>query len=254
MANAHIRTRLETEVIVIGYAMSRLDQQYLIARNCSTWQAAYHEAAMVLEKPPQTFNNLRDEFDPIHPNPRQGWHNRTMRASRLKVVDELQDLDDDALLALVDRILQRDEESIGEAIDSLAVVNRIAHNVAERLLTGRRAEEYFLANVQTILQISSQHLIDLRHTACGYDFGVTDEPDWAIEIKGMKETRGAIQFTDREWREAKVRKSDYWVIVIGNLAYQPVFDVFRNPHRLLTIKSRYRQTVAVDWIATVSLS
>lgn len=129
MSETRKRTRLETESIVIGYAMSRLDRAYLTARNCSTWQAAYDEAAKSLAKPPETFNNLRDEFDPVHPNPRQGWHNRTMRDDRQKVLNELQDVSDDALLELVKHILRRDEENIGEAIDSLAVVNRVAHNV-----------------------------------------------------------------------------------------------------------------------------
>ncbi|MEZ4864066.1 MAG: DUF3883 domain-containing protein [Caldilineaceae bacterium] len=253
MTDSSKRTRLETETLIIGYAMSRLDQLYLTARNCPTWQAAYREAATILAEPVQTFNNLRDEFDPIHPNPRQGWHNRPMRASRVKVVDELQDLNDDALLELVNRILARDEESIGEAIDSLAVVNRVAHNVAERLLTGRRAEAYFLANAQAILQIDPRQLIDLRNAACGYDFGVDGQPNWAIEIKGVKAARGAIQFTDREWREAKVRKEDYWVVVIGNLATQPTFKIFRDPHCSLVVQSRYRQTVTVDWISTIDL-
>lgn len=253
MSDIKKRTRLETGSIVIGYAMSRLDHEYLTARQCSTWQAAYNEAAKALAKPPETFNNLRDEFDPVHPNPRQGWHKRTMRDSRQKVLNELKDVSDDALLALVRHILQQDEENIGEAIDSLAVVNQVAHNVAERLLTGRHAEEYFLSNTQQIIEILPQNIIDLRTAACGYDFGIQDQPQWAIEVKGLKTSRGAIQFTDREWTEAKLRGPDYWVVVVGNLATQPTPKVFRNPYHSLMIQSRYRQTVAIEWISTVAV-
>ncbi|MEZ4727593.1 MAG: hypothetical protein R3E79_10720 [Caldilineaceae bacterium] len=99
------------------------------------------------------------------------------------------------LMELVRHILQRDKETIGEAIDSLAPVNHITYNVAERLLTGRRVEEYFLANTQQIIEIPSQSIIDLRDAACGYDFGVQAQPQWAIEVKGLKTNRGVIQFT-----------------------------------------------------------
>lgn len=253
MSETKQRTRLETASIIIGYAMSRLDNLYLSARKCTTWQAAYLEAATALSKPPQTFNNLRDEFDPIHPNPRKGWHNRTMRQSRQKVLNELQDVSDDALLELISHILQRDEENIGEAIDSLVPISRVAHNVAERLLTGRRAEEYFLANTQQLIQLPQQTIIDLRNAACGYDFGIDNQPQWAIEIKGIKASRGAIQFTDREWKEAKLRGIDYWVIIIGNLATEPSAKIVRDPYNSLAIQSRYRRTVAIEWISTVSV-
>jgi hypothetical protein len=36
--------RLETEAIVIGYAMSRLDKRYLSIRKCSSWKMAFAEA------------------------------------------------------------------------------------------------------------------------------------------------------------------------------------------------------------------
>ena len=253
MAESNKRSPLETEAIVIGYAMSRLDLGYLKARGCLNWQSAYDEAAKVLSKPPQTFNNLRDEFDPVHPNPRQGWHNRSMRPSRQKVLDELKDLSDDALMELASRILQQDEEIIREAINSLVAVNHVAHNVAERLLTGRRAEEYFLSNSQSIIQVLPQKILDLRYTGCGYDFGVESAPEWAIEVKGLKENKGSIQFTDREWAEAKARRADYWVILVGNLAAQPTAKIFRDPYHLLSVKSRYRQTVAVEWYSTVTI-
>lgn len=57
---------------------------------------------------------------------------------RQKVLEELKDVSEDALLELVDRILKREDEVTAEAIESLqAPVDRVAYNVAERLLTGR---------------------------------------------------------------------------------------------------------------------
>ena len=135
--------RLDTEAIVIGYAMSRLDPQYLSARNCKSWKDAFAEAADALSVRSASIKNLRDEFDPVHPNSRQGWHKRALRKNRQRVLDELQDVSDAGLLELVGRIVRRDEEPIIEAIDTLSNVTRVVHNVAERLLTGRKADDVF---------------------------------------------------------------------------------------------------------------
>ncbi len=132
------RTRLATEEIVVGYAMSRLHASYYASRGLESWNLAYAEAALALDRPEMTLKNLRDEFDPYHGNPRKGWRGRLLRLDRQRVLDDLRGVSDDALLELVNRILVRDEDSVVEAIDSLARVESVAANVAERLLTGRK--------------------------------------------------------------------------------------------------------------------
>lgn len=68
------RSRLETEAIVLGYAMSRLDGKYLRHRGSRTWRSAFEEAAGALSIRSSSLKNLRDEFDPVHGNQRRGWH------------------------------------------------------------------------------------------------------------------------------------------------------------------------------------
>lgn len=247
------RTRLETEAIVIGYAMSRLDTVYLQARHYESWRDAYREAAQALSEPVASFKNLRDEFDPVHPNPRPGWHQRPLRPNRQRVLDELQDVSDDALLELARRILQRDEDATAEAIDALAVVTRRPANVAERLLTGRRAEEYFLAHCLRLADVARPDVLDLRQSALGFDFGVEGRPERAIEVKGLKPMSGGIQFTDREWSEAKHRRENYWLVVVGNLAAEPVARVVRDPHAVLQASCVYQRSVSAVWRSTVSV-
>jgi hypothetical protein len=254
MPDERKRFHIETEAIVIGYAMSRLDTEYLTARKLQTWEQAFTEAANSLSKPSRTFDNLRDEFDPVHPNPRRGWHQRLLRPNRQRVLDELLEVSDDALLELVDRILTRNEHEIAEAIDSLAVVNHVAHNVAERLLTGRRAEEYFLEHSETLILVDNTGILDLRNAARGFDFGVKDSPEWAIEVKGLKALSGGILFTDREWAEAKLRRTNYWLVVVGNLSADPIPRIIRDPYASLSIHSAYRQTLSVEWRSIVSVT
>lgn len=247
------RNRLETKAIILGYAMSRLDTRYLDNRNCKSWKQAFEEAALSLAQPSASFKNLRDEFDPIHQNLRQGWHQRPLRANRQKVADELQGVSDDALMELVSRILRQEDEAIVEAVDSLAPINGVAQNVAERLLTGRLAEEFFVIHSKQIVQVETAALIDYRQSACGFDFGVQGNAAQAIEVKGMKTLKGNILFTDREWSEAKHRGESYWVVVVGNLREMPTPRVIRNPHKMLMAKCTYRRSVTAEWHATVNV-
>lgn len=248
------RNRLETEAIVLGYAMSRLDGRYLFYRRKRTWRSAFDEAAGALSIRPSSIKNLRDEFDPIHGNRRRGWHQRPLRPNRQRVLDDLKDVSDDALMALIDRIIARDEEATAEAVDSMAAIPRTAHNVAERLLTGRRAEEYFLAHSKSLVGIEARELVDRRQAACGYDFGITRIPEVGIEIKGMKFTTGDVLFTDREWSEASIRLENYWLVVIGNLDTKPCGKVMHNPHHNLPATCSYQVTVTALWRSKFSVA
>ncbi len=167
-------------------------------------------------------------------------------------MDELFELSADALMELVSNILTRQSSATDEAIDSMAVSTKVAHNVAERLLTGRRAEEFFIENSLEIVGIARSELIDLRQAAIGFDFGIYTQKDVAIEVKGMKTQNGQILFTDKEWNEAKFRNTNYWLVVIGNLQASPVAKVFRNPTRVLSGKCFYQKCISAQWRSVVS--
>jgi hypothetical protein len=247
-------TRLETEALIIGYAMSRLDGDYLGFRNVSSWRAAYDEASRALSVKPISFRNLRDEFDPFHSNKRLGWHKRQMMPSRQRVLEDLKEVSDDALKALIDRILLRDADTITDVVDSLVATPRPVHNVAERLLTGRRAEEYFLAHCESLIGHKRSELIDHRYSACGFDFGIVHLPMLCIEIKGLKRTKGGVLFTDREWSEAKLRRDNYSLVVIGNMDATPRGKVVKDPYQNLDAACSYQVTVAASWKVMVTVA
>ncbi|MGC8641114.1 MAG: protein NO VEIN domain-containing protein [Isosphaeraceae bacterium] len=245
--------RLDYEALVVAYAMSRLDQRYLRYRGARTWKQAFEDASTILCIRPSSLKNLRDEFDPIHGNQRKGWHKRPLRPSRLQVLTQLCDLSDDGLLALVAQILHRDADAVSEAVDALVSAHPIAYNVAERLRTGRLAERYFLENCEKIVQIHRSDIIDLRDSACGYDFGIQSRPEVAIETKGLSTSKGGIVFTDREWSEARLRKADFWLVVVGNLNSVPVFRLFHDPFRILKVKCRHSTVISANWHSFISL-
>ena len=246
-------TKLETAALVIGYAMSRLDSAYLTRRKVKTWQQAYQEAADALSEPTTSFNHLRDEFDPVHPNARRGWHNRPLRPSRERVMNELAGVSDEALMEMVSRILQRDEAAVAQAMDALAVVTRTPANVAERLLTGKRAEEHFLANTASLISTEPEEVVDLRESAGGFDFGIRSRPEMAVEVKGLKLKTGGILFTDREWQEAERRRRNYILVIIGNLAAEPIASIIADPYTVLNATCIWQTSVSATWRSSITL-
>ena len=247
------RKRLETAAIIVGYAMSRLDDRYLQSQGVSKWRTAFERAAKALHIPPASLKNLRDEFDPFHDNRRKGWRHRPLRPSRQRVMGDLSEVSDDALIESLNRLLGQDERATKELIDSLIEVRSPVHNVAERLFTGRRAETLFLGNCEMWVGIPRSEIIDRRDSALGFDFAVVGLSERAIEVKGLQGDSGAIQFTDREWSEAKIRRVEYWLIVVGNIASTPIFRLWKDPYRVLAAQCRYQRSVAAVWTSKVSL-
>ena len=247
------RRAVDTEALIVGYAMSRLDTVYLASRGLKTWREAFAEAARVLGRPPATYKNLRDEFDLVHGNARRGWvRPGGLRANRQRVLGDLSGASDAAVLALADRILAHDEESVREAVVSLADEARPAAGVAQRLLTGRLAEEYFMANVGLIVGRDRADLVDLRNAAAGFDFGIGRDPRIAYEVKGLRGPSGGVLFTDLEWRTAGARGGSYVVVVVADLDASPRAALFPNPHRTLPARLRTRPSVSFEWAAEVA--
>jgi hypothetical protein len=244
---------LETSALIVGYAMSRLDRTYLTARQLNTWKQAYAQAGSLLRVAPASLKNLRDEFDPVHGNARRGWTNRPMRPNRQRVMGELCEVSNAALLEMVDAILMGDPDAVQDVVKPLSRPTARIHNVAERLRTGRLAEAFFREHCLEIAGVLESRLLDHRELFLGYDFGILSRAKIAIEVKGIKQARGAIAFTDREWKEATLRRQDYWLVVVGNLATKPVAKLIPDPTATLHVKCHYQTTIAATWRATVDV-
>jgi hypothetical protein len=248
------RRRLETSALVVGYAMSRLDTALLHHLGFRTWNDAYAALGRSLSVPPKSIKGLRDEFDPIHPNQRRGWADRPMIANRARVADELRDVSDPALIELVRALLRTDLETTSEALDALAEEQRAPAAAAERLLTGRRAEQFVMEQCRLVLNVAPTALIDRRDELLGFDFEIRDSRRLVVEVKGLREHRGNLLFTDREWREASVRRERYWLAVVGSAHTQPRARVYVDPIASLSARCVYERTVCARWRATVDIT
>lgn len=254
MATSPRKPLLETSALIVGYAMSRLDRAYLNARGIQSWKAAFADAGRRLNVRPASIKNLRDEFDPVHGNARRGWKDRPMRPNRQRVMGELCDVSDAALLEMIDGVLSHDPKALRDVVTPLSQPVERMHNVAERLRTGRIAEEFFLANSEAIANVTPSVILDHRALARGYDFGVRHRDGIAIEVKGLKQRRGGIAFTDREWSEAGARRADYWLVVVGNIEENPIARLIPDPSAAFKAECKYQTTIAASWRATVAVA
>lgn len=245
---------IEIEAIIVAYAMSRLDRDFLAKLGFRTWKAAFEATGAKLRRKPASMKNLRDEFDPVHGNARAGWDMRPMRPNRQRVLGEFCTVSDAALLEVVHRILGGDPEVRAEITEPILATASRAENVAERLRTGREAERYFLANSEAICGVPSPSIVDVRDEARGYDFAVADRRSVGIEVKGLRLARGEVLFTDHEWDQANRRRRDYWLVVVGCLDTEPVALMMPDPAATLAAKSVVRQTATISWRARVRVA
>ncbi|MEX2242607.1 MAG: DUF3883 domain-containing protein [Fimbriimonadaceae bacterium] len=247
------RAKIKPEAIVVAYALSRLGPRLFAEFGWKTWGQAFAATSNALDEGHSSIRLLRDEFDPFFDNGRQGWWKRPPHDSRVAVYVEFAGMSDEALVETVRRILAHDVAPLQEVLAVVdAPVSRVA-GVAERLLTGRLAEEHFMRSCKAIVDVAPSRLVDMRQSACGFDFGVSAMPGVAIEVKGLKRARGDVLFTDREWSEALVRRGDYWLVVVGCLPDSPRGSVTRDPSTVLSARCRIVPSSRTEWTATVAI-
>jgi len=103
------------------------------------------------------------------------------------------------------------------------------------------------------MNVARSMIVDRRFDACGFDFGVQGADNIAVEVKGLKRKRGEILFTDREWNEARVRRDNYLLVVVGNLDDVPIVRTIGNPAATLDPSCSYYTSIAVTWRASVGV-
>lgn len=184
----------------------------------------------------QTIKNMRDEFDPIHPNSRVGWYQRELRPSRLQTLDKYENLSEEALTEVVKDILNKYDkseeinESLVQYIDNIESNNeKYTKNrqYTTRGITGRKAEEIFKKMFEDrLIEDFEGNLIDTREDGCGYDFKIWNNPQYVFEVKGSIEEYTGIMFTDKEWHVAKALGEKYILVIVSNLCNEePTIDI-----------------------------
>jgi hypothetical protein len=91
--------------LIVAYFLSKYNEIALENLGYSNFTAAFEDIGFKLRVKPNTIKNMRDEFDPFHPNNRRGWYQRELRPSRLEVLEKYEELSESALLGIVEDVL-----------------------------------------------------------------------------------------------------------------------------------------------------
>lgn len=239
--------------MICGYYLSRFDQHAYARLGHETQSATHKSLAQSLGVPSDSIKNWRDEFDPVHDNPRQGWHKREMYTSRKRVIEAFADLSEREVFTIVAAVAQHPfghtaTEIIQSIIPADVDTDEGDTTFALRGPTGAKAELAFISYHQETGMPARGNLRDCRLDQCGYDFAIETEPDFtAVEVKGLAGQTGGIRLTDKEWQIAQEMGDRYFLAVVRNVGSEPQVSIIRNPSTVLEPDMRLYTTVQVSW-------
>jgi hypothetical protein len=175
--------------------------------------------------------NYRDEFDPIFPNSRKGWHKREIREYCRTVLDDYEDLDFESFTGLIKSFTGYDENT-WSAVETKGEREERASGFAKRLITGLAAERYFESVHSSLPEFQGYGIENTTQLGCGYDFKLCRERSkdfLVVEVKGIRETVGSVSLTPREYEVATELRDRFYLFVVKNFQKEPYHELFLNP-------------------------
>ena len=248
------RVAAREKLILSGLYFSKYDSAGLEKLGFESFSEAFNVIGYALGAKPASVKNYRDEFDPLFPNRRKGWHRRPTRDYCLKVFRRYESLDLDAFSALVRSFVARDENARNE-LRSPEDGDDEGSSFAKRLITGLAAERYF-EEVQPRLPDFSDYVIEnTTRLGCGYDYRLRAENHegfLAVEVKGLRERTGSLAFTPKEYETAAKLSNRFFLFVVKNFAESPFHEIHQDPLCCgLRFTRSERVVVQVSWLTTV---
>ena len=101
---------LREKSILAGLFLAKFDDRGLNKLGFENFTEAFNVVGFSLGVKPASVKNYRDEFDPIFPNRRQGWHKRKTRQYCKNIYDSFKDLDIKNFSNLLKEIIYENHE------------------------------------------------------------------------------------------------------------------------------------------------
>ena len=242
------------KLILTGLYLSKYDSLGLKKLGFDSFVEAFNVIGYALGEKPASIKNYRDEFDPLFPNKRKGWHKRATRQYCLKVFEEYKGLDLETFTALVKSFAGYDENAWSE-VDSKAKTGDSESSFAKRLVTGLAAEHYFESARSSLAEFRDCPIENTTRLGCGYDFRLcpTVRGDFlAVEVKGMNERTGNLSLTPKEYEVASDLSNRFFLFVVKNFRESPFHEIYQNPLAThLKFTKRERVVMHVSWLTSV---
>lgn len=242
------------KLILTGLYLSKYDSLGLKKLGFESFVEAFNVIGYAMGSKPASIKNYRDEFDPLFPNRRKGWHKRQIRSYCLKVFKDYKSLDLESFTGLV-RSFAGYDENVWSEIQAQEEHDESESQFAKRLITGLAAERYF-ESVQPSLPEFKDHVVEnTTRLGCGNDFRLrikAQEDFLAVEVKGLKERMGNLSLTPKEHEVATAFRDRFFLFIVKNFQESPFHEIFQNPlSGRLQFRKSERVTVHVSWVANV---
>jgi hypothetical protein len=248
------RIAIREKLILSGLYLSKYDSIALKRLGFESFVEAFNVIGYAMGSKPASVKNYRDEFDPLFPNRRKGWHKRPIRDYCLKVFEEYKGLDFESFTGLIKSFVGYDE-NVWSEVQAKEELDESESHFAKRLITGLAAEQYFESVQPGLPEFEGYAVENTTRLGCGYDFRLRTEAHedfLAVEVKGLKEKMGSLSLTPKEHEVAMVLKDRFFLFVVKNFQETPFHEIFQNP---LSGRLRFRRTerimVHVSWLASV---
>jgi hypothetical protein len=242
------------KLILAGLYLSKYDSFGLRKLGFKSFKEAFNVIGYAMGSQPASIKNYRDEFDPLLPNRRKGWHKRPTRDYCLKVFEKYKGLDFESFTGLIKSFVGYDENAWSE-IREKEEPQENETQFARRLITGLAAEQYFISVQPRVPEFQDYVVENTTRLGCGYDFRLRTEKheDFiAVEVKGLRDRMGSLSLTPKEHALATALGDRFFLFVVKNFHESPFHEIYQNP---LSGKLRFRKTervtVHVSWLAGV---
>jgi len=243
---------LREKAIVAGLYLSKFDSEGLRRLGFDSFIEAFNVIGSALGVRPASVKNYRDEFDPLFPNKRKGWHKRPTRAYCEALYSAFGNLNLESFTKLLKQTVykEHDLDVLMEEVDRKEGGDR---SFAKRLITGQAAEQYFKIKYKEINLFQGFEFEDTTRLGCGFDFRlVSPSIFYGVEVKGLSETSGSIALTSKEYSVASVLKKRFFLFVVKNFKENPFHELYQDPLNGKLVFSRVEQkAIQISWTTRV---
>ena len=242
------------KLILAGLYLSKFGPAALKSLGFESFVEAFNVIGYALRAKPASIKTYRDEFDPLFPNGRKGWHKRPTRDYCLKVFDEYKSLDLEAFTSLVKSCVGFAKNGWNEVCDGEDAPDGESA-FAKRFITGLAAEHYFESVQPSLAEFQGCTVENTTRLGCGYDFRLRTESReefFAVEVKGLRDRTGNLSLTSKEHDMAIALTERFFLFVVKNFCEVPFHEIYQDPlSGKLAFTKKKRVTVQVSWLASV---